>query len=132
MFPSRAQVAKIKTKYPKGTRVQLIKMNDPQAPPVGTKGIVQGVDDIGSILVQWESDSRLSLIVGEDEFRVLRENEMNAKVKEQILAIRDSGETNMFNTQMVQYIANRENYFELVIFIEEHQGEYVHFILTGE
>lgn len=71
MLPSREQVAKIKAKYRIGTRVQLIQMNDPQAPPVGTKGIVQGVDDIGSILVQWESGSRLSLIVGEDEFRVI-------------------------------------------------------------
>lgn len=57
---------------------------------------------------------------------------MDAKVKEQILAIRDSGETNMLDTQAVQYIANRENYFELVIFIEENKSEYVHFILSGE
>lgn len=57
---------------------------------------------------------------------------MNAKVREQILAVRDSGETNMFDTKMVQWIANRDNYFELVIFIEEHKSEYLHFIMTGE
>lgn len=57
---------------------------------------------------------------------------MTEKIKEQILAIRDSGETNMFDTNMVQYIANRENYFELVIYIEEHKKEYAHFIMTGE
>ena len=61
-----------------------------------------------------------------------REIIMDAKVKQQILAIRDSGETNMLDTQMVQYIANRENYFELVIFIEENKSEYVQFILSGE
>ena len=57
---------------------------------------------------------------------------MDAKVREQILAVRDSGETNMFDTKMVQWIANRDNYFELVIFIEEHKSEYLHFIMTGE
>ena len=57
---------------------------------------------------------------------------MNAKVREQILAVRDTGETNMFDTKMVQWIANRDNYFELVIFIEEHKSEYLHFIMTGE
>ena len=53
------------------------------------------------------------------------------KIREQILAIRDSGETNMFDTRMVQYIANREGYYELVIYLEEHSKEYWHFIMTG-
>lgn len=57
---------------------------------------------------------------------------MTETIKEQILAIRDSGETNMFDTRMVQYIANREGYYELVVFLEEHRKEYVHFIMTGE
>lgn len=71
MFPSREQVAKIKAKYPVGTKVQLLQMDDPQAPPVGTKGVVQGVDDIGSVIVEWETGSRLNLVFGEDEFKVL-------------------------------------------------------------
>ena len=53
------------------------------------------------------------------------------KIREQILTIRDSGETNMFDTRMVQYIANREGYYELVIYLEEHSKEYWHFIMTG-
>lgn len=57
---------------------------------------------------------------------------MTETIKEQILAIRDSGETNMFDTRMVQYIANREGYYELVVYLEEHRKEYVHFIMTGE
>ncbi len=57
---------------------------------------------------------------------------MNARIKEQILAIRDSGETNMLDTKAVQYIANRENFFELVIFIEDHRKEYVNFIFYGD
>ena len=57
---------------------------------------------------------------------------MTEKIREQIMAIRDSGETNMFDSRMVQYIANREGYYELVVYLEEHRKEYVHFIMTGE
>lgn len=57
---------------------------------------------------------------------------MTDKIREQIMAIRDSGRTNMLDTNMVQIIANEMNFFELVIFIEEHRKEYLHFIFTGE
>ena len=40
----------LRDRYPAGTRVELVQMDDPQAPPVGTKGTVKGVDDIGSII----------------------------------------------------------------------------------
>ena len=57
---------------------------------------------------------------------------MNTKVKEQILAIRATGRTNMFDIPMVQYIANEMHFYELVVYLEEHRKEYVQFILTGE
>jgi len=57
---------------------------------------------------------------------------MSDKVREQILAIRATGLTNMFDTIMVQRIANDMNFYELVIFIEDHRKEYVNFILTGK
>ena len=57
---------------------------------------------------------------------------MEDKVKEQILAVRDTGLTNMFDTRTVQRIAYDMDFFELVIFLEEHKDKYVHFILTGE
>lgn len=57
---------------------------------------------------------------------------MNEKIREQILAVRKTGRTNMFDVPMVQYIANEMRFYELVVFLEEHRGEYVHFILTGE
>ena len=57
---------------------------------------------------------------------------MTETVKQQIMAVRDSGETNMLDTRMVQYIANRERFYELVIYIEDHREEYAHFIFTGE
>lgn len=57
---------------------------------------------------------------------------MSETVKKQILAIRDSGRTNMFDVNMVQYLANEYGYYELVVYLEEHRKEYVRFILTGE
>lgn len=57
---------------------------------------------------------------------------MTEKVKKQILAIRDTGLTNMFDIPVVQRLAYDRDYYELVCFLEEHKKEYVHFILTGE
>ena len=57
---------------------------------------------------------------------------MTDKVKEQILAIRDTALTNMFDIPMVQRLAYERDFFELVTYLEEHRKEYVRFILTGE
>ena len=57
---------------------------------------------------------------------------MTDKVKEQILAIRDTGLTNMFDIQAVQRIAYDMDFYELVNFIEENRSAYVRFILTGD
>lgn len=56
---------------------------------------------------------------------------MNEVIKEQILAVRDTGEANMLDTRKVQVIANREGFYELVVYLEEHKREYANFILTG-
>ena len=57
---------------------------------------------------------------------------MNAIVREQILAVRATGETNMLDTRTVQVIADRMGFYELVVYIEEHKRGYVNFILTGD
>lgn len=57
---------------------------------------------------------------------------MTKTIKKQILAVRDSGETNMLDTRAVQWIANREGFYELVIYLEENSREYWNFIMTGE
>ena len=57
---------------------------------------------------------------------------MTEKVKEQILAIRDTGLTNMFDVPMVQRLAYERGYYELVCYLEEPRKEYAHFIMTGE
>ena len=57
---------------------------------------------------------------------------MTSTVKEQILAVRDTGLTNMLDLNAVQRIAYDMDFFELVTFIEENKAAYVRFILTGE
>ena len=57
---------------------------------------------------------------------------MTEKIKQQILAIRDTGLTNMFDVNMVQRLAYERNFYELVVYLEEHRKEYVHFVLYGE
>ena len=121
----------LRERYTKGTRVELIRMEDPQAPPVGTKGTVTAVDDIGTIHVNWDTGSSLGIAYGEDQCRVLV-GEFTDTVRKQILAVRDTGETNMFDVPMVQQIANRLGYYELVLFLIDHKKEYAHFIMTGE
>ena len=54
-LPSNAQVERIRREYPAGCRVELVKMDDVQAPPVGTRGTVLGVDDTGSLLMSWDT-----------------------------------------------------------------------------
>ena len=71
-FLSREQIAALRGQYPRGTRVELLCMDDPQAPPAGTRGEVMGVDDAGQILVRWETGSSLSLIPCIDSFRIVQ------------------------------------------------------------
>ena len=69
IFPNKELVESIRKQYPIGCRVELLSMDDPQAPPVGTKGTVRGVDDIGSVMVSWDNGSGLSVAYGEDSCR---------------------------------------------------------------
>lgn len=66
MFIKREIVERLRKQYPAGTRVELIRMEDEQAPPIGTRGTVVGVDDMGSIMVAWDSGGSLSVLYGEN------------------------------------------------------------------
>jgi hypothetical protein len=57
---------------------------------------------------------------------------MTEKIKEQILVIRASGVTNMFDLPRVQHEAFLRGFYELVCYLEEHKAKYSRFILTGE
>lgn len=71
-FPSKDIVEKVRSEYPIGTRVELVKMDDVQAPPVGTKGTVKGVDDMASLLVDWDNGCGLNVIYGIDKVRKIQ------------------------------------------------------------
>ena len=66
MFVKREIVERLRRQYPVGTRVKLVRMEDEQAPPIGTFGTVLGVDDLGSIMVSWDNGGSLSVVYGED------------------------------------------------------------------
>lgn len=68
-FPSKETVDRVRRQYPKGARVELVRMDDRQAPPIGTKGTVLGVDDTGSLLMRWDNGSGLNVVYGEDVVR---------------------------------------------------------------
>ena len=68
---SRETVERLRREYPAGCRVELVEMDDPQAPPIGTLGTVRGVDDIGSIMVNWDNGSGLNVVLNEDEIEII-------------------------------------------------------------
>lgn len=65
-FPKKEIVDAVRAKYPPGSEVVLVRMQDSQAPPKGTKGTVKCVDDIGTVHVSWENGSSLGIAYGED------------------------------------------------------------------
>ncbi|AGG07319.1 hypothetical protein btf_210 [Dehalococcoides mccartyi BTF08] len=72
-FPSKEIVEMVRRQYPKGCRVELVRMDDVQAPPVGTKGTVIGVDDTASVMVKWDNGCGLNVVYGEDSCRRIEE-----------------------------------------------------------
>ena len=68
-FPNETTIDMLRKKYPVGTRLELVQMDDVQAPPAGTRGTVIGVDDIGSLLMKWDNGSGLNVVYGVDIVR---------------------------------------------------------------
>ena len=67
-FPSHAMVQRLRDMYPKGTRVELVSMNDPYNRKLkpGDHGTVTFVDEMGTIFVDWDCGSGLGIAYGED------------------------------------------------------------------
>lgn len=63
------QIKSLRESFPAGCRVELLRMDDDQAPPVGTLGTVKAVDDIGTIHVAWDNGSSLGVVLGVDDCR---------------------------------------------------------------
>ena len=73
MLMNEKLLVHVRETYPAGTRVELVRMDDMHAPPIGTKGTVYGVDDTGSILVHWDNGSGLNVVYGIDSCRKVGE-----------------------------------------------------------
>ena len=74
MLMNEKLLVHLRETYPAGTRVELARMDDVQAPPTGTHGTVYGVDDTGSILVHWDNGSGLNVVYGIDSCRKIDEH----------------------------------------------------------
>ena len=68
---TKAELQQLREAFPRGTRVELVSMDDEQAPPPGTLGTVLGVDDIGSLMMAWDNGSGLNVLWQVDAVRKL-------------------------------------------------------------
>jgi len=131
-IPSKAALDARKARYKPGFRVELVSMTDPYADlKPGERGTVTGVDAVGTVHIQWDCGSSLGAAYGADEIRLLPPP-VSETVKAQILAVRATGEANMFDTNAVQRTANNMEFYELVCFIEDDRKAYSQFILNGK
>lgn len=75
-FPTRDEVERLRRAYPAGSRIVLDEMDDPYTKiPVGTQGVVTGVDDAGNILCHWDTGSSLSVAFGADRAHLVASEE---------------------------------------------------------
>ena len=71
-FPSKEIVQALRKRYPKGTRVVLVRMNDSYTKlRPGDLGTVDFIDDAGSIFCIWDNGSTLGVVFGVDEIQIL-------------------------------------------------------------
>ena len=129
---SKAALEARKARYKPGCRVELVSMNDPYTNlKPGDRGDVTAVDSIGTVFVNWDNGSTLDAAYGADEIK-LAPSPMSDTVREQILAVRATGKTNMFDVKAVFELAVQMDFSELADFICMDAKAYSHFILTGE
>lgn len=72
----RNKVERVRQQYPVGTRIRLNSLcNDERDMPTGLCGTVIGVDDQPALLMKWDNGRSLSLLPGEDNFTVIRQEQ---------------------------------------------------------
>jgi len=130
-FPYKDQVQRLRDIYPKGTRVELVAMEDPfSSLKPGDRGSVDHFDSIGTAQIIWDNGSTLGAVYGSgDELRILTKSEV---IKEQCRKVAVTGRTNMFDTKAAFEIAVEMGFNELADFIFMDTNAYCHLILTGE
>lgn len=119
-------------KYPPGTIVELTApLDDPyeKSLTTGSKALITGADDFGNLLCCWDNGSTLNIVPG-DEFKVV--GSFSDEMKAQLLEIRDSGVTNMLDSDTVKRIAFEKGWFELTYFFETCRDIYAWWVFKGE
>jgi len=128
-WPRKEQVEATRQQYPVGTRVELIEMVDDPYTKLqpGDRGWVTHVDDAGSVHIKWDSGSTLAALYGIDRIKVVPA--VTEEIRQQILAIRDTGKVNVFDGIGVQRLAFEMGLYELVALIAEDPKSYLDFLL---
>ena len=110
-FPSRKEVERIKKMYPKGTRIQIERMNDPYHPiERGTKGTVDHVDDAGTLHCIFDNGRSLGVVTDADIFHVI--DRLNVPVAERyayLLGSAIDGNKRLHNVQEVAELPPMED-----------------------
>jgi len=71
-FPSKEIVSRLRSQYPRGTKIELVRMNDPYSNlKPGDQGTVEFIDDAGTIFCQWNNGSTLGVVYGEDAIKII-------------------------------------------------------------
>lgn len=143
---SKSKLERLRKEYQQGVKVILTKMDDSQAPPIGTVGTVRFVDDTGTIFVSWATGSGLGVVYGQDKcIRYTKEDEyfykmyskpLKSGVPERVLRqfeiIRSEGKTNMYDVNMVSRLAYDKGLYALVCYIADDYRRYGRLIMTGD
>ena len=105
----------LRKQYPLGSRVELTKMDDVQAPPIGTKGTVLGVDDIGSTIVAWDNGSSLNVVYSVDKVRMLETVKTICYGREEIWDSREDAIMFFLECMASSEGAERERYLNILV-----------------
>lgn len=109
-LPNRETVASIRRRYPIGTRIELVRMDDAQAPPAGTRGTVTGVDDTASLLIKWDNGSTLNVIYDIDVARIVEQITTRCYGREIIWDSRGDAEKYFLQAMVGSEGSERERY----------------------
>ena len=108
-FADQKMVKKLRKEFPVGCRIVLDEMDDRQAPPIGTQGTCNGVDDAGNILVNWDTGSHLNIAYGADScHRVALEAEVKVSL-DHLGKTRQTGGSRMSRTVSIDEMADAIN-----------------------
>lgn len=111
----------LRKQYPVGSRVELTKMEDVQAPPIGTKGTVLGVDDIGSIMVAWDNGSSLNVVYSVDKVRLIKTVKTICYGREEIWDSREEAIMFFLECMASSEGAERERYLNILVKLKSNE-----------